>query len=77
MSSALVLLMIPGVGYAYNGIHSPGPRSLMAYLQLLLLRTGSTEVGPLPDMAVCHVSGRCILPVVFLGILVGLLPHRG
>jgi hypothetical protein len=46
-------------------------------LQVLLFRTREAEVCALASMAFSHGHGRCQLPVVFLGLLIGFLAYGG
>jgi hypothetical protein len=70
-ATALVLLMIPGVGYVYLVEDQNSPNSV----QLLLLRPCSTQIGLVIDMAL-HLRYRPhFLPMVLLGLLSRLLTH--
>ena len=53
-----------------------GASGLMT-LQVLLFRTREAEVCALASMAFSHGHGRCQLPVVFLGLLIGFLAYGG
>jgi len=69
-ATALVLLMIPGVGLVETHPHYPFSEILIR-LQLLLLWIGAQKISTVAIMAVCHGYRGCLLPVVFLGLLAG------
>lgn len=72
MSTALVLLMIPGVGYVppitsdYN--YKPNTNE-----QLFLLRSCPEKISFIATMAFCNGNGSRFLSMVFLGIFSGFL----
>ena len=77
-STALVLLMIPGVGYETldSALRSRSSLLLTFPIQVLLFRPRAAKISSVFDMAVNDV-GRCnVLPMVLLGILSVFLTHR-
>jgi hypothetical protein len=71
-ATALVLLMIPGVGY----VHSLHLIFKLIDTQFLLLWPSPSKVRPLPHMAFRYGNSRNMLPMVFLGLLSHILPLR-
>jgi len=69
MSTTLVLLMIPGVGYDQSdAFHS----AVLKISQLVLLRSRTKKVRFVPDLVVRHGHGRGLIRVVLLGLLLDL-----
>jgi len=76
-STALVLLMIPGVGWVGHSTKTLTGLMTDAHSQFLLLGTGSEEICPIVNMALDD-GGRChLVPMVPLGLLAHFLPYRG
>jgi hypothetical protein len=76
-STALVLLMIPGVGYVHIRKRGSVTQRLTVLPQFLLFRPGSEKVCVVLDLALSHGRGRHLLPMVLLGLLARFLPHCG
>lgn len=74
-STALVLLMIPGVGYV--ALLWLGCKFELTLIKILLLWTREEKVCALAAMAFCHGYGCHQFPMVFLGLLSGFLAHCG
>jgi hypothetical protein len=72
MSTALVLLMIPGVGYV-QALLQPTIITFNINKQFLLLGSCSKKVGLIATMAFCNGYSRCFLPMVLLGLLLSFL----
>lgn len=78
MSTALVLLMIPGVGYVvHTKTNRSGKPEADSRFQFLLLGSCSQKVGPFVDMAFDDGSRRHLVPMVLLGLLSHLLTFSG
>ena len=69
-ATALVLLMIPGVGLVETHPHHP-LNDILIELQLLLLWIGAQKISIVAVMAVRYGYRGCLLPVVLLGLLAG------
>jgi hypothetical protein len=71
-ATALVLLMIPGVGYAYIGFRVFADANV---LQLLLLWPRPSEVRTVTHLALGCCHSLDLLPMVLLGLLPHLFSH--
>jgi hypothetical protein len=71
-STALVLLMIPGVGYGAVDIRIL--TRCLTVAQFLLLRSCSTQIGSFTHLAFSSRNGPDLVPVVLLGLLTHFLP---
>lgn len=73
-STALVLLMIPGVGYAFR--LERAHNAFADCNQSLLLWPRPSKVCPIPDLAFYNVRRCGIVPMVLLGLFARFLPYR-
>ena len=73
-STALVLLMIPGVGYVKLRFISRIKQ--LNNLQFFLLWISTEKVCSIATMAVRHGDCGRLVPVVLLGLLAGFLAQR-
>jgi hypothetical protein len=69
-ATALVLLMIPGVG-SVNQTFCKVP--VLTVFKFLLLGIGTEKVCIIATMAIRHGNRGHLLPVVLLGLFIGLL----
>jgi len=73
-ATALVLLMIPGVGYGFVLRELWGPMAYM-WAQVFLLRSCASQVCSVADMAVHHGDWSDLPSVVLLGLFSGFLSY--
>lgn len=69
-ATALVLLMIPGVGSVNNYLDQ---FTILTVIKFLLLGISAEKVCIIATMAIGHGDRRHLLPMVLLGLFIGLL----
>ena len=67
-ATALVLLMIPGVGYGTPTFSDKAEAVLTSGSQVLLLWACETKERVIADMALGNGDGCCVFPMVLLGL---------